>query len=71
MVLCFAKGSSSPRDRFKEALWVNAKFYIIVGAVGGVAGVLLLHISKLWVIWTFFGVFISHVVGIFIVSFLL
>ena len=34
--------------RLKEALWVNAKFYIIVGLVGGIGGFLFARISDLY-----------------------
>ena len=36
------------RYRLKEALWVNALFYIIVGVVGGVGGFLFARISDLF-----------------------
>ena len=55
------------RDRFKEALWVNVKFYLIVGGVGGVAGVIFLQLSQLYKLQCFY----AYILETSIVSFLL
>lgn len=36
------------RYRFREALWVNAKFYIIIGIVGGIAGIWFFLASEMY-----------------------
>ncbi|KNB42536.1 hypothetical protein JH06_3943 [Blastocystis sp. subtype 4] len=43
----WASGEFKAMYRLKEALWVNARFYIIVGVVGGVGGFLFARISDL------------------------
>lgn len=49
------------RSRFREALWVNAKFYIWIVVIGGVAGVWFFFASDMYIFPFFFHNFSSFV----------
>ena len=42
------------RSRFREALWVNAKFYIWIVLIGGIAGVWFFFVSDMYIFSSYF-----------------
>ena len=47
------------RSRFRESLWVNAKFYIWVVLIGGIAGVWFFLVSDMYIFLILFLKFSS------------